>query len=401
MIAERKTVLPIVVAVLSLISISVEAQRLRWTPELGLESRVFFSAPQFEDQFAGVQNSLIMTGDLQWVSADRRTRVAVEPFLRVDSRDSERTYADIREASVFRRFGEWDLLAGVTQVFWGVAESRNVVDVINQFDTVEDFDQGEKLGQPALRLGRRTRVGRVEAFYLPFFRKQRLPGRDGRLRFDPPVDSDAASFERGGEEWAGDVAVRYSNSFDRIDLGVHAFQGTSRNPSFVPGDNGESLEPRYQKLRQAGIDLQFTDGPWLIKFEGAGLDLGGDRFFASVAGFEYTFFDMQRSGIDLGVIGEYLYDGRDGPEVPPQLFDNDLFLGLRLTANDAQDTELLAGVIRDMETDAVIGSVEFQRRLGSRMLLELEGRYFDGGSDPFVAAFDRDSHITLRLTRYF
>ncbi|MEL7046149.1 MAG: hypothetical protein AAGL66_14200, partial [Pseudomonadota bacterium] len=171
--------LPIVGTVLSLISMSVEAQRLRWTPELGLESRVFFSAPQFEDQFAGVQNSLIMTGDLQWVSADRRTRVAVEPFLRVDSRDSERTYADIREASLFRRFGEWDMLAGVTQVFWGVAESRNVVDVINQFDTVEDFDQGEKLGQLSLRLGRRTSVGRVEAFYLPFFRKQRLPGRDG------------------------------------------------------------------------------------------------------------------------------------------------------------------------------------------------------------------------------
>ncbi|MEM1191605.1 MAG: hypothetical protein AAGI72_23940 [Pseudomonadota bacterium] len=366
-----------------------------------MESRGFFDDPQFEDQFAGAQSAVILTGNLQWTSGDRSVRAAFEPFLRLDSRDSKRSYADLREASVTRRSGEWDILAGVTRVFWGVAESRNVVDVINQFDSVEDFDQGEKLGQPTLRLGRRLPFGRVEAYYLPYFREQRLPGPTGRLRFNPPVDMESARYERSGGEWAGDVALRYSHSLGSFDLGVHAFYGTSRNPVLALDSNGDALIPEYQELSQAGADMQYTRGAWLLKFEGVALALGGESFLSSVAGLEYTFFNVRSSGADIGVIAEYLYDGREGFDLPPQVFDNDLFAGMRVTANDSQDTELLAGVIRDRKTRAVIASLEFQRRLGATTLLEIEGRYFDGADDPLVRAFDRDSHITLRLTRYF
>ena len=377
------------------------AQSLFIQPEVQFESRLFFEEPQFPDQFDTVQGGLVLTGDLRWTSKDRRTRILFEPYIRLDTQDKERTYADIREATISHRRGDWDVLFGVGQVFWGVAESRNVVDIINQFDTAEDFDQGEKLGQPLLRVSRRGDFGTLEAYYLPFFREQRFVGEDGRLRFDPIIDEDEARFERGGEEWAGDFALRYTNRFGGFDLGLHAFYGTSREPFLLPSATGENLTPFYQERVQGGVDLQYTSGPWLLKLEAAGVNQGGDTFISTVAGFEYTFFDISGSGIDLGLIGEYLYDNRDIARTPISIFENDAFAGARVTFNDVQDTEILAGAIIDTETGAVIGSVEFQRRIGSTMLAEIEGRAFRGGDDLFVGAFDRDSHLTFRLTRYF
>ena len=377
------------------------AQSLRITPEVAVEGRVFFDEPQFGDQFDDFQGGLVLGGDLRWTSKDRNMRILFEPYVRLDAEDDERTYADVREASLSRRFGDWDVLVGVSQVFWGVAESRNVVDIINQFDTIEDFDQGEKLGQPMARVSRRTDIGTFEVYYLPFFREQIFPGDNGRLRFDPPVYADAAAFERGGEEWAGDFAIRYSNVFGGFDVGLHAFHGTSRTPFLAPGDDFQTLEPFYQELTQGGVDIQYTNGPWLLKVEGVGVSVGGDTFFSGVGGFEYTFFDIGGRGVDIGVIGEYLYDERDVASAPINVFENDAFAGARITFNDTQDTEILAGAIVDTDTGGVIGSVEFQRRLGATMLIEVEGRYFEASGDPFVDPFADDSHMTFRLTRYF
>ncbi|MGF1503165.1 MAG: hypothetical protein ACFBSD_15260 [Paracoccaceae bacterium] len=373
----------------------------RLSPEVAVEGRFFAAEPQFEGQFDRVQGALILSGDLRWTSDDRDTRVLVEPYLRLDHQDDERTYFDLREGSVSHRVGDWDFLAGVSQVFWGVAESRNVVDIINQFDTVEDFDEGEKLGQPMIRIGRATDFGTFEAYYLPFFRERELPGEDGRLRTPLPVDEDAALFERSGDEFAGDFALRYTGRFGDFDLGLHGFYGTSRNPILTPNATGTRLEPFYPRLVQGGLDLQYTSGPWLLKLEAVGANAAGDTFASAVGGVEYTFFDIRRSGVDLGLIGEYLYDGRDETRAPITLFENDVFAGARVTLNDVQDTELLAGAIVDVETGGTVGSVELQRRIGERMLLEVEGRFFIGSGDPLVEPLSEDDHVLVRLTRFF
>ncbi|MEM9315685.1 MAG: hypothetical protein AAGA95_13755, partial [Pseudomonadota bacterium] len=128
---------------------------------------------------------------------------------------------------------------------------------------------------------------------------------------------------------------------------------------------------------------------------------GGDEFASFVAGFEYTLFGMAESNYDLGLIAEYLFDDRDLTRAPITVFDNDVFLGGRLTLNDTQDTELLAGVIIDGENGAAQYSAEFQRRIGARNLLEVEARVFNGSDDPLIEAFESDDYIVARWTRYF
>ncbi|MEL7042875.1 MAG: hypothetical protein AAGL90_15230 [Pseudomonadota bacterium] len=387
----------------SCLSAPTLAQRLDINPEASLEARIFAEDPQFADQFETFQGSLIVSGEASWRSKDRDTRILFEPYIRLDSEDGERTYVDIREASFSREINrDWDVLVGVSQVFWGVAESRNVVDVINQFDTVEDADEGEKLGQPMIRVTRRGDFGTLEAYYLPFFRERQFPGQAGRLRTAPRVEADAASYERGGEQTAGDFALRYTNRFGGFDLGGHVFYGTSRNPRLDFNPSSGLLEPFYPELTQGGVDLQWTKEAWLLKGEIVVGEMQDDTFTSAVGGFEYTVFDIGGQGWDVGLIGEYLYDDRDQTRLPVTLFENDVFVGTRITLNDIQDTEFLAGAIIDDQTGSAIASAEVQRRLGDTLLLEVEARLFTAeNDDPFVSALNVDDNLLIRLTRYF
>ena len=61
-------------------------------------------------------------------------------FVREDSMDDERSHADLRELSWLYYSDDWELRIGVSKVFWGVAESQHLVDIINQTDAVENVD---------------------------------------------------------------------------------------------------------------------------------------------------------------------------------------------------------------------------------------------------------------------
>ncbi|MEM6275290.1 MAG: hypothetical protein AAF735_08635 [Myxococcota bacterium] len=366
-----------------------------------MEFTGFAQSPQFPEQFDGFVGALIASGDISWRSEDRSLQVVLEPYLRYDSRDDERSHSDIRRGYL-RYFGDgWDITVGADRVFWGVVESVNVIDVINQRDGLENADLDEKLGAPILRFATQTSIGDFDFYYLPFFRERQFPGLESRNRLPFEVDDSAVTFDRDGGDDADDFAVRYSNRFGGFDLGLSYFYGTNRTPILsFNGSTGE-LEPRYQRLRQVGLDVQYTTDAWLWKLELARKEIGDDEFIAAVGGLEYTFFDVSGSGRDLGLIVEYLHDGRDQSLSPVTPFDDDLFLGTRLTWNDVEDSELLAGAVVDIDTQALQLQVEYQRRIGESNLLELELRGLDDRSDPVLAPAENDASFLVRWTRFF
>jgi len=365
------------------------------------EGRVFLNSPAGGNQFETWQPSLVFEPDLSYETEDGSHQFRLTPFFRLDGQDDERTHFDLREAN-WRWTGEsWEFLAGIDKVFWGVTESRHLVDVINQIDFVEDIDEEDKLGQPTVSLATIQDWGTLRLFALPGFRERTFPGRDGRLRALLVTDTDNAVYESSAEEWHTDFALRYTHVLGGFDIGVHYFWGTGREPRLLPDGRGETLIPHYDIIHQAGLDLQYTYDAWLFKLEALGREGQGAPFLASVAGFEYTLYQIFESSADLGILFEHLYDGRDG-EAPPTAFDNDLFFGTRLAFNDTQDTSALLGAIIDPSEGSATIFVEAERRLGDNWKIGIEGRIFAGAqSDPILAAFQDDSFLTLRLSRFF
>ena len=372
-----------------------------WSGYFALDSRTFFSTADHEQQ-GDSDVSLVFEPELYHEWNEGRDSFTFTPFLRYDSQDSERTHGDLREL-YWQRFGQdWELRVGWSKVFWGVSESQHLVDIVNQTDLVEDFDGEDKLGQPMVRLAWFRGWGTLELFVLPGFRERTFPGRDGRLRPPLPIDVDDARYESAAEEEHVDAAVRWSHVLGPFDLGVSYFKGTGREPLiiFEHTDDGPRLVPFYEQIDQFGLDLQATVGGWLWKLEAihrSGLD---DDHVAATGGFEYTLGSPFGTSFDVGFLIEYLWDERR--EQAPTPFEDDIFVGTRWALNDTQSTEILAGAIVDLDSDARFLLVEASRRLRDAWKLELEWRGFTGipADDP-AAAIRADDHLSLRLARHF
>ena len=365
-----------------------------------LAARIFTEDARWPGQDdSTLQLSIAGSAEARWRVDD--ARASIIPYLRYDAIDDERSLADLREAYWAQEADSHELLLGFNTVFWGVTESVHLVDIINQTDAVADIDGETKLGQPMINLELQRDWGLVGAYLMPWFRERTFAGEEGRLRTPLPVDADNAVFESSDEENHVDLALRYSHYFGSVDIGLSLFSGTSRDPVLRPNEDASVLIPFYAQIDQFGLDLQYTGDAWLWKLEAIARESSTDRFNAAVGGFEYTFYQVADSASDIGVILELQYDGRADSE-PPTLADNDLFAGIRLALNDAQDSDLLAGVGYDLKTSETYVNVEAERRLGDDYVVELRARFFTNAEPGDTSyAIEKDDYLQLQLSRYF
>lgn len=366
-----------------------------------LNSRVFGRDGRDPEQHDGAGSSLAVQTELYWQGDGDRARFGAVAFGRLDGEDDERSHLDLRELNFGVTGNGWDVNVGVNKTFWGVTEARHLVDVINQTDLVEDIDEEAKLGQPMLNLNLDRDFGRIEMYVLPRFRERTFPGGEGRLRSPLPVDIDAAIYESTDGKRHKDVALRYSHYFGNLDVGAYVFDGTSREPRLELSGDGRRLLPLYEQMQQFGVDLQLTGDAWLLKLEAIARDTVSDSFVAAVTGIEYTFFGVRDGGADVGVLFEYLYDGRS-ELAPPTVYDNDIFLGTRLALNDSGDTSVLAGTVIDTSTHEAFVNVEASRRLGDNLTLDARLRMF-ANARPGDASFslEDDDYLELAISWYF
>jgi len=338
----------------------------------------------------------------EWNGGD--DRLTFVPFLRWDADDDNRTHGDLREANWLHQADDWDLVVGVDKVFWGVTESRHLVNIINQDDAVEDIDGEDKLGQPMINLNLLRDWGTASVYVLPGFRERTFPDDDARLRGPRPIDDDNPTYDSGAEDRHVDLAVRWAHTIEDWDIGLAHFHGTSREPRLIPRIDASGrtvLVPQYDQIDQTSLDLQLTTDAWLWKLEALVREGQGSTFGAAVAGFEYTFYQVAESAADVGLLAEYLHDGR-GRAAPPTAFDRDVFVGSRLALNDAQDTQVLLGAVVDLDDGSIVGLLEAERRVGDNYRIELESRFFVSiDATNTLAAFEDDSFVTLRISRYF
>ena len=397
----------------SLLASALPVGALETSGRIELEPRGFMRSPAHPGQSRHGLSLAVQPELYHELDDGGEQSLLFSPFLRLDTADDERTHFDVRELQYQRVFDTAELRIGIGRVFWGVTESWHLVDVINQTDLVENIDREDKLGQPLVNLTLIRDWGVVDLFALPGFRERTFPGREGRLRSEPFIDTERATYESGAGRQRIDYAVRWSQTIGDFDIGVAHFHGTSREPRLVPEcEDGRSalstpcnpftivFAPRYEVVNRTSLDLQATRDAMLWKLEALHESGQGGSYFAWVAGFEYSWFGIDESGMDLGLLVEHLFDDRGANASHP--LEDDVFAGLRLALNDENDTALLAGAIVDMEGDATNLTLEASRRVGDDWKIELETRIWTGvaNDDPMVHLRD-DDYLQLTLSRYF
>ncbi|BCD97035.1 hypothetical protein [Marinagarivorans cellulosilyticus] len=380
--------------VASLFTVEVYADDLSLGGSVGFEHRHFFESPQYEEQSKSVSTEVVFEPELAF-SLGRNNQFSFKGFVRENSEDEQRNHSDIRELYWNYQGDLFDLTVGVNKIHWGVVESLNVVNIINQIDYVEDISLDERLGQPMLGISATNDWGTISAYWLTHFRERTFPGEKGHFRLSLPVDVNNAEYSGVEKNDHKDHALRYSHYFGDLDVGLHWFNGIDRSPEFRV--DADRLIPVYSHLEQFGYDFQYTFDAWLLKAEGVYKTKSQESSYSLVTGLEYTIFQFFGGTGDLGFLFEYLYDSREA--VDP-LFENDAFIGLRYVMNNVQDTTYLIGAIRDSKTSETVVNLEFTTRVGSQFLLEVNGIYFDNAEYSFQS-FAKDSSVSLNLSWHF
>ena len=416
-----------------------------FTGRLSAESRWFPRAALFPGQ--GSHASGFVAVPNLYIEDEAGRVLNVTPFFRYDSADDRRTHFDLREAYILLSGalgnGEWELRLGIDRVFWGVVESRHLVDIVNQIDLVEHPDEKTRMGQPMAYVTWSSDWGVVELLGMPYNRERTFPGSKGRLRASLVVDEDRVEYESSFGKWNPDIAARYSQTLGMMDFGISVFDGTAREPALgvdppvasapsapsvpsaplvSPGTGGPSgtpglpappgltgppvLYPIYDQIRQYGLDAQWTTGSLLLKLEAirrsGARNLAGmkETYNAFVLGGEYTFFSLWDSAADLTLFAEWDRDGRGRRAT--NFYENDLFAALRLMLNDVQGTEMTASVLYDLDKSQRIFGLELARRLTDTFSLDL-GAVAITNIDPADLYYDlrRDGFVQLGINYHF
>lgn len=398
------------VAVVGILVIACNAYAVDLSGFAAMDLRIFTEQSGLPGQNPGVVDpTVFMQPEIRQEWSNGSHRATLIPFGRYDSLDSRRSHADLREANWLYKGNGWNIQAGVGKVFWGVTESRHLIDIVNQTDEIESIRGEDKLGQPMVNLNVSTRYGNLNLLYLPYFRERTYPSGKGRLRFELPVDPDLAQIQHASN-WHPDWAVRWSHTFGRWDVGLAYFSGISREPRFVPNSllRPTALIPVYELINQVSVDIQGAVGKWLLKLEAMTRDVPGKRFVAAVVGFEYTESSIWGSSADLGLLLEYQYDGREKlsrtmlTNTLPTPNNNDIFAGIRFALNDEQNSQVLFGVTIDVDTRATVASFKGSRRVGDNWKIEVESlAFFHVPQTDILIGPSRDDYVQVRLIRFF
>lgn len=377
----------------ALLAVAGSAQAVDLMGEFGVDYRYFMKDSQYDGQLNHYRPEFMLEPELE-LAGDHGNFLKAKVFVRAGSSDDYRDHADIRELYFFYAGDLFDITIGVNKVFWGVTESRHLVDVVNQTDLVEDIGEEEKLGQPMVNVSLTQNWGTLSLYWLPVFRKRDFPDPESRLRSQPYTDSNSSSYENGRHNNSRDFAIRYSNTFGAMDVGAYLFQGYAREPSIKLSESADRLLPHYEAITQLGSDIQYTSGAWLWKLEVLVNENDIENYSSFVGGFEFTHFQINDTAADLGLLVEYLFSDRF--IYSRDVYDDDIFVGARLAFNDTQDSSMLLGFISDIETGETAMKFESETRLGQSWTIEVNAwAFYD--ADQSLKSYADDDYVEIKL----
>ena len=327
------------------------------------------------------------------------SRIVAELIARADEKDSGRRITEARQAYIRTPVAGFDVFLGNRQEFWGKAESKNVVDVINQSDAAANDGQSGKLGAPSISAERYLDIGDLQLWYISSFREKTFNDSDAHPSSGLPVST--AQYARQDGKDADDFAARLSSFIGDWDLAGSIFYGTARDPILTVASDGSALNPYYALQKSVGLEAQYTGDATLLKWEslhGTQSSLQGSHdFVAAVAGVEYTYYGPFETVWDIGLIGEIQHDDR------PQSAANQFGVaGVRLVFNDVADSNILFLASADRKVDQSRVSFEASRRINEYTSVKLSSQFYNARtpSSAFGTLADDDA-VTLTLNMFF
>ena len=331
-----------------------------------------------------------------------------EPYYRYDNHDKERSLFDFKENYLVVFGDSYEIKTGIGEVFWGITESKNLVDIINVYDST-DGDQKAKLGQSLISYSYFTeKIGVFDVYYLPFFSKSSQIGKRGRLRLSKPIENYNTIYEGGAGEKVPSWAMKWAKNVGNSDFSVQAFRGNSRESSTIPLLENGVLKyfSGYERISQLGTYIQTIMGPYIFKMEtirrNGQKNANNDRenYYSYTIGMEYLINRLFEKIWDITFFIEYNNDDRNNDST--DILQNDIFLASTLLMNNVNGTELTTGITLDLDGGGDTANLELSTRITDNYRFTgIYQIYWSTNNKDILYNFRRDNYLGLKLVRYF
>jgi len=379
------------------------------------------------------QNDATLLGSLEAEYAHDAFRAALRVNaqqdyydLRSDAEQNGRSFVRVDELYGSYDFAELQIAAGRSIRFWGALEARNIVDGFNPVDLRNSYFDRDKIGVWNAALTHYTDSGSLSLIVTFAEEDQKMAKAPYVYNFFPPAvryDSDLKTeISRNDPTYY----LRFSGSTETefpLDYALILQHGYDSQRYFLPGDpiitptglltytyTVPLTEHAYRVDKAMTYDTLVV-GNTLFKLEALYADVRDDPhisdYYHAAAGIEHTLPQVYGEA-DLGLIAEYYrYETLEPDRYTDldlfEVFQNDLFLGLRLSLNDVNSASLVGGVVADLEYDEQSYYAEYETRLFDTMKLNVDYRYVEPSKETETAfrLLGRFQSVTLKIGYYF
>ena len=342
------------------------------------------------------------------------------------SYSTDRSFIRLDELYAKYDFEDDQIMFGKNIRFWGALEVRNITDNFNLTDLRADPFETDKLGSWNAKYTHYTDSGEF-AMIVKFYEQDRkmsaypyvyyyfpqtvLPPANIPLQYSKKLHTEKSEFRPS-------VYLKYSGSTDTqypLDYSIILENGYDSQRYYTQTLSADatsviSNENAYLVNKALSYNTLVL-GPTLLKLEAVYADVIDNDVISDYyhigLGVEHTLTQIYKES-DLGLIAEYyryetLEDEKRDDLQLFELFQNDLFLGLRYSFNEGNDASIVGGVILDLDYDEQVYYLEYEGRIADMFKINFDYRYIVPSQD-YSTAFNlmgKHQRISLKMGYFF
>jgi len=380
---------------------------------LGLDSQAYSSKENKHSSNFTAQQQLKITYEKNNFSSVFELYAQEDKSDFVDQKDNDRTFLRINELYTQYEGEDYKILLGKNILFWGALEAHNIVDTYNIKETRNDSLNTEKIGAYNLSYSHFFEDSELSFIVKVHEQKNKMANSsyiysilNEGLSIKDDLES-VSSLNRPslyiayngssyGDEYSLDYSFIYENGYD--------------SQRYFTIDNTQYIQHAYLVDKFMTYNTLVFNST-LYKLEALYTKVVEDKnisdYIHLALGVEHT-LDALENGNEIGLISEYYYYDRfDNNKLDDlslaQNFQNDLFLGIRYSFNDADDSNVVGGVILDTQYDEQSYYLEYETRIFDIVKIKLDYRYIEP-SDTYNTVYSqlgRHQRIALNISYHF
>lgn len=320
---------------------------------------------------------------------------------------AERRYLLLNELYISKNFDEYSISMGKKIKYWGEMEGFDIADVYNQKNYLKDpFDKSAKYGAWGTDITRYFDENSLE-IGLKFYEED-IPLPTNYTPYAPLSMNYNQTLRLSHERYTPTLYLKtnfISDTYVDSETSLILLHGYDNKRSFIP-ISATTLSQYAYRVNKALILSHIIHDDTIFKTELAYTDVVNyaqmSDYTQLSVGVEHSLYELFGSA-DVTLFGEYyryIYSNNEKLKNVDisEIYDNDIFLALRMNFNDIKSSTLKVGLLQDVQKDEQVIKVTLKTRVYDSFVID--GEYLQIRSwtqNTILSRFRNSSRFTFAL----